>query len=149
MKGSIVPIFVLSVLSASAFAAAQGQAEPQVRPSVGGAAPLSEHQGQALKEEKQQFAALDKNGDGSISHEEAQQDPALASYWKQEDLGPNDSLSRAEFAQFQMREEAGANTYTPGEEDADQAPGELPATPHQGGVTREGDGSAGAGKGAQ
>ncbi len=47
------------------------------------------------------FSQLDKNGDGSISYDEAQTDPTLAKYWQDHNLGQQHKMDQSEFSQFE------------------------------------------------
>lgn len=134
-----------SQTGASGSPEAQSTEPGTVTPSVGGEAPVTEHQSEAIRGVEQRFQELDKDGDGLISRDEAESMPALADYWQKQEMGDDDTLDQAEFAQFESEMETGVDMY---DSESKEGPGGVPATPHQREVTGEGEGGAESG-GAQ
>lgn len=147
MKRKILVAALATLFSGAALAAgntgtttdqgsSQGAAQPQtgqekVMPSVGGAAPVSKHQGRETAEIKRRFDVLDKDHDGKLSAIEAQADPALAKYWQKQGMGRQSQMSESEFARFESVEATGTNIYDSGRQG-------LPATQHQKKATGQG-----------
>lgn len=119
----------------------QGRAggEGETVPSVGGEAPVTEHQAEGTKEVTTRFEKLDKDGDDKISREEAQSMPELADYWDKQGFGEGDTMDQADFAQFESRMETGIDIY----DSERKGPGDMPGTQHQREVTGEGESGAG------
>lgn len=124
MNNRIVWLTAVSfALAAAAHAAEQGAAgaSQTETPEV----PATEHQGEALEAVEDEFAALDSDGDGYISKEEAQGSPELAGYWEENELGDEEKMDRSDFARFEAK-------AIGGEAAGEAAPEtELPASEHQ------------------
>lgn len=95
MQPRILVIAVASLCSAAACAQGAGPSGEHPPPALvvaAGGAP-------------EDFRALDRNEDGYISPQEAEQHEALATQWDEADQNQDDRLDRAEFAAFMARQE--------------------------------------------
>lgn len=145
MKRTILFAAVAALFSGAAFAAgeasgtgAESEYQSQTRGGTAGQgteeqtrrddAAASEYQGVDISELKQRFTELDKDNDGRISYQEAQEDPQFVKYWDERNLSKDQQIDIAEFARFESEMETGANTFQSGEQG-------LPATKHQEEVT--------------
>lgn len=124
MNNRIVWLTAISFVFATAANAAEHEdaAESQAEsPEV----PATEHQGEALESVEDDFAALDTDGDGYISKEEALASPKLAGYWEENELGEEEKMDRSDFARFEAQ-------AVSGEASGEAAPKtEVPASEHQ------------------
>jgi ATP-dependent helicase YprA (DUF1998 family) len=107
----------------------------QAVPSIGQTSTVSKHQGEALKGYEQRFAALDHNGDGYITQEEAQASPRLAQYWKKQGLGDQGRMDRSAFLKYESTAQTGANVY----KSQRSTSGGYPETKHQKEVLESGN----------
>ncbi len=99
----------------------------ETMPSVGGAAPVTEHQAAVTQEVTRRFEQLDTDRDGKISYEEAQAMPELQSYWEQHGKDKDAQMDQSEFAQFESQLQTGTDVY----KSQHGGPEGLPATEHQ------------------
>ncbi len=60
--------------------------------------------GAALAAEQPTFQTLDQDGNGTISAQEAESDPALADAWDKADSNQDGVVDRAEFSAFETME---------------------------------------------
>ncbi len=92
--------------------------------------PATTHQQEAAREvESELFEEIDEDGNGLISRQEAQGEPALVDSWSQYDEDGDGSLNSQEFGQF-AQTTAGQEAVARAEERRG-ATEEMPATRHQ------------------
>lgn len=92
--------------------------------------PATVHQEEATREiESELFEEIDKDGNGVISRQEAQGEPALADSWSQYDEDGDDTLNSEEFGRF-TQSAAGEEAVARAEERSGAAE-DMPATRHQ------------------
>lgn len=108
-------------------AAGRADRAGEATPSVGGTAPVTEHQAEATREVTRRFEQLDTNRDDKINYEEAQAMPELKDYWEQHGKDKSAEMDQAEFAQFESQLQTGTDIY----KSKQGGPEGLPATEHQ------------------
>ncbi|MFO7286971.1 MAG: hypothetical protein LOD94_11235 [Gammaproteobacteria bacterium] len=117
-------------------AAQQPETSDQAREGI----PVTQHQEEALRDiDSQAVRMLDKDGDGSISRQEAEGEPSLSARWGEYDRNSDDVLDSTEIAALEQSQPESAGSF---EEDVEIARGEvteegLPSTQHQREVTQQ------------
>jgi hypothetical protein len=117
------------VFSLHGTAAAQQTAAPEESETPQGI-PATQHQEEAVREiESNLFEQLDKDGDGSISQQEARAHSQLSESWNRFDQNGDGSLDQEEFSDFEqstaLKDEAAAGGSRGQTEQG------IPATRHQ------------------
>ena len=131
---TVTTILAASILSFQGVALAQesgtesGQEpRPEQEPRQG--IPATKHQTQTMDEIKsERFSQLDKDGDRSISREEAQAETKLTENWSTYDEDGDGSLNVQEYSEFERSSASGDSTGMLGIGETEQ---DMPATHHQ------------------
>lgn len=118
-----------SILSFQGAAAAQeSPAQPEQEPRQG--IPATKHQTQTMDEiMSDRFSKLDKDGDRSVSKEEAQAESKLADNWSTYDENGDGSLDVQEYSEFERTSASGDGTT--GMLGVGETAQDVPATRHQ------------------
>lgn len=71
-----------------------------------------------MEKEQQNFSAMDKDGNGSLSEMEAQADPKLTEHWDDVDSDSDKAISESEFSKFEAKEMSGDDGMQGGMKDS-------------------------------